>query len=179
MGRYAYSNRLTTNECKSITTKFLNKHHYFNGNLCSGGMRWSRNGEQTGSISFVVSTVKGDEYIRFQYTQTNRDTDEKTKLDYKVCLDWSSCHFGGLRWWFICPLVVDGCACQRRVGVLYLGGGRYFGCRHCFNLTYQSSKEHDKRLDGLQKNPDLFMSYLNSKDSSKKLLALKASIKYL
>ena len=144
MGRWSYSSRSTTNECKSISTKFLNEHHYFNGGVRWGGMNWSRNGEQTGSIGFVVSTVEGDEYIRFQYTQTDRHTEEKTELDYKARLDWTSCHFGGRRWWFICPLVVNGRVCNHRVGVLYLGSGKYFGCRHCYNLTYESSKESHK-----------------------------------
>jgi hypothetical protein len=103
-------------------------------------MNWTRNGEKTGSISFVVSAVEGDEYIRFQYTQTDRHSGEKTELDYKVRLEWTACHFGGRRWWFICPLVVNGRACNRRVGVLYLDGGKYFGCRHCYDLTYESSK---------------------------------------
>jgi hypothetical protein len=107
-------------------------------------MNWSRNGEKTGSIGFVVSTVQGDEYIRFQYTQTDRHTEQKTELDYKARLDWTSCHFGGCRWWFVCPLVVNGRVCNRRVGVLYLGSGKYFGCRHCHNLTYESSKESHK-----------------------------------
>ncbi len=30
------------------------------------------------------------------------------------------------------------------VGVLYLGGGKYFGCRHCYNLTYECQKESGK-----------------------------------
>lgn len=179
MGRWSYSTRATTNECKSISTRFLNEHHYFNGGVRWGGMNWSCSGEQTGSIGFMVSTVKDDEYIRFQYMQTDRNTNEKTELDYKVRLDWISCHFGGRRWWFICPLSVNGRDCNRRVGILYLGGDKYFGCRHCYNLTYRSCKEHDKRLSGLLKNPELLMSYLNSKNSSKSLLAIKAGLKYL
>jgi pyruvate-formate lyase-activating enzyme len=40
------------------------------------------------------------------------------------------------------------------VAKLYLPpGSRYFGCRHCHNLTYQSCKEHDKRVDALAKLP--------------------------
>lgn len=144
MGRWSYSDRRTVEECKSITTKFLNEHRYFNGGVRWGGMSWSRNGEQTGSIGFVISTVEGDEYIRFQYTQTDRHSDEKTELDYKARLDWTPCHFRGRRWWFICPLVVNGRVCNRRVGRLHLGGGKYFGCRYCHNLTYESSKESHK-----------------------------------
>jgi len=144
MGRWSYSSRSTVEECKSITTKFLNDHHYFCGDVRWGGLNWSCNGEKTGSISFVVSTLEGDEYIRFQYTQTDRSTGEKTELDYKVRLTWTPCYFGGQRWWFICPLTINGRYCGRRVGVLYLGGGKYFGCRHCYNLTYESSKESHK-----------------------------------
>jgi len=144
MGRWSYSNRWTVEESKSISTKFLNKHHYFDGGVRWGGMNWSRNGEQTGSIGFTVSTVEGDEYVRFQYTQTDRNTDEKTELDYKVRIVSTLCNYGGRRWWFICPLVVNGYACNRRVGVLYLASGKYFGCRHCYNLTYESSKESHK-----------------------------------
>lgn len=141
MGRWSYSDRRTVEECKSINTKFLNEHHYFDGGILWGGMKWSRGGEKTGSISFFVSTVEGDEYIRFQYTQTDRHTGEKAELDYKARLDSTPCHFGGRRWWFICPLVVNGRACNRRVGVLYLGDGKYCGCRHCHDLIYKSSKE--------------------------------------
>lgn len=141
MGRWSYSNRWTVEDCKTITTKFLNEHKYFNGGVRWGSMSWSRNGEKTGSISFSVSTIKGEEYIHFKYTQTNRDTKEKTELDYKVQLTWTPCYFGGRRWWFICPLIVNGRECNRKVGVLYLGNGKYFGCRHCYNLTYTSSKE--------------------------------------
>lgn len=144
MGRWSYSSRWTTNECKSISTKFLNEHHYFNGDVRWGGMNWSRNGEQTGSIGFVVSTGEGDQYIQFQYTQTDRYSQVKNCLDYQVKLVWTACHFGGRRWWFICPLAVNGRVCNRRVGVLYLGSGKYFGCRHCYNLTYESSKESHK-----------------------------------
>lgn len=177
MGRWSYSDRWTVEECKSITTKFLNDHGYFDGGIRWGGMSWSRGGETTGSIGFVVSTVEGDEYIRFQYTQTDRHTGEKTDLDYKARLTWTPCYFGGRRWWFICPLVVNGRACNRRVGVLYLGGGKYFGCRHCYNLTYRSQKEHDSRVDALIKNPEMLLSKLKDGNLKGSLLALKAYFK--
>jgi hypothetical protein len=38
----------------------------------------------------------------------------------------------GARWRFICPLAVNGVACNRRVPQLYLPpGARYFGCPRC------------------------------------------------
>lgn len=51
-------------------------------------------------------------------------------------------HFGGVRWWFTCPLTLSGVRCYRRVGKLCLPPGAvYFGCRHCHHLTYRSCQE--------------------------------------
>lgn len=45
-------------------------------------------------------------------------------------------HFGGWRWWFLCP------ACARRCADLYQTiAGRKFYCRLCLRLTYRSSEE--------------------------------------
>ena len=50
------------------------------------------------------------------------------------------CRFGGTRPYFICPGVVNGVACGRRVAKLY-GPGRYFLCRHCYRLAHASQSE--------------------------------------
>ena len=56
----------------------------------------------------------------------------------------TSPHYGGLRWWFICPVTVGGRACQRRVRKLYLPpGGRSFACRRCCQLSYTSQRQDD------------------------------------
>jgi len=56
--------------------------------------------------------------------------------------------FGGIIYWFHCPLTIDGLSCNRRVAKLYLPNGElYFGCRYCHNLTYrfcQESHRHDR-----------------------------------
>jgi hypothetical protein len=58
-------------------------------------------------------------------------------------------NFGGVRWWFACPLGVEGERCNRRVAKLYLPPqGRKFGCRECHDLTYESSQE-SHAYDGL------------------------------
>lgn len=43
---------------------------------------------------------------------------------------------GGARPWIICPLIVKGVPCGRRVARLFLAGP-YFGCRHCYQLVYR------------------------------------------
>lgn len=176
MGRWSYSTRGTVEEQHSISTKFLKDNKYFIGGIRSGGISWSRNGQETGSVSFIVSTCEGEEYIRFLYTNTNRATNVKTELDYIVQLTWTPCNYGGRRWWFICPLSMNGLVCYRRVGTLYFAG-KYAGCRHCYNLTYTSCKEHDKRVDILRRNPELMMSLFKNGSIAQQLLASKAALK--
>jgi len=53
-----------------------------------------------------------------------------------VLLSWTVRNFGGERPWFVCP----GAGCGRRVALLY-GPGRYFLCRHCYDLRYESQRE--------------------------------------
>src|SRR5262249_14602412 len=66
-------------------------------------------------------------------------------LDYAVRLSTTRLGGGGLRWWFHCLLGGENSSCGRRVGKLYLPpGGRYFGCRTCHRLTYQSSQQSHK-----------------------------------
>ena len=51
-----------------------------------------------------------------------------------------ACRFGGARPYFVCPGVVNGIACGRRVAKLQ-GPGRYFLCRHCYRLGHASQIE--------------------------------------
>jgi hypothetical protein len=63
-------------------------------------------------------------------------------VDYKVRLVTTTPHYGGLRWWFICPLVRRDGGPPRRVAKLYLPpGGKYFGSREGYGLTYRSCQE--------------------------------------
>ena len=136
--------RYTTKETLSIETKFLNSHHCFEHDFRSARFEcfWIRNGQEAKSIvNFEMSTVVGDRYIHFLDLETDEHPGIKTNLDCIAKLDYTTCHFGGRRWWFICPMVTNGQACNRRVGVLYLPSGRVFGCRHCHNIAYQRSKK--------------------------------------
>ncbi len=49
---------------------------------------------------------------------------------YDLAVTRTSCHYGGQRYWWLCP------KCKKRVGVLYLAG--IFVCRHCIGANYQS-----------------------------------------
>ena len=66
-------------------------------------------------------------------------------MDYKVQLVTTTPNYGGLRWWFICPLVRRDGGPPRRVAKLYLPpGGTYFGSREGYGLTYTSCQESRK-----------------------------------
>ena len=167
MGRWSWSGRTTVEECKRISISVMARGGAFEKRLGSSYTYWWSNlrGEEVGSISYQVRRgATGELYIQLSYTITNRLTNEKTPLDYPIQLTTTPCNFGGKRYWFICPLVVDGVPCGRRVAKLYLPpNSKYFGGRHCYNLTYRSCQEHDSRVDALAKNPELLLSLLRKK----------------
>ena len=108
----------------------------------SGRWVWSIGDEERASISYQILGTHKPGGIKLRYTITKWNK-EKLDLDYVVRLTTTTLPWGGVRYWFVCPLTVNGKACGRRVGVLYLppGANHYFGCRHCYDLTYQSSQE--------------------------------------
>jgi hypothetical protein len=109
------------------------------------------------SIGYEVDTTGPLPWVRLFYTITR--TGEK--LDYRIRLATTRPRFGGLRWWFICPLIVNGRACEGRAAKLYLPpGGRYFGCRACHRLTYRSVQEHDPRVSAFRRNPELLAAMM-------------------
>jgi hypothetical protein len=68
--------------------------------------------------------------------------------------------------------------CGRRVSALYLPpGAKWFGCRHCYELTYESAQTHDKRVDALRRGPELLAAIVENPGAahdSRLILALKA-----
>ena len=96
---------------------------------------WTRRstGERTASIGVAVDTMDRP-HVRLYYTLKSLGE----RIDYEVTLDSTEPHFGGVRWWFICPLR----GCYRRCAKIHLPpGGRYFGCRVCYDLAYESQWE--------------------------------------
>ena len=108
---------------------------------CSATLTWTcKLSEHKSSVGILVD-VMDEPYVKLNYTITDQDGN-KTDYDYKIALTTTQCNFNGKRYWFICPLNRNGVYCGRRVGTLYLApSGRYFGCRHCYNLSYESRNE--------------------------------------
>lgn len=83
--------------------------------------------------------------VILSYSHRSRLGGEWEDVEEPVSLERTACNFGGERPWFICP----GVACGRRVAVLY-GLGKYFLCRHCYDLSY-SSQRRDKKDRALRR----------------------------
>ena len=106
----------------------------------SGHLFWKRNSQVTSSISYRIERRGAQPIVRLIYT-TTRANGEKIDSDYPVRVASTQPHFGGWRWWWICPNVT----CGRRVGKLYSPPGAiYFACRHCYRLSYESCNESHK-----------------------------------
>jgi hypothetical protein len=101
-------------------------------------------------VNYQVETLDpARPFVRLCHPGGWASAHKQVSADYWVRLTATRPRFGGLRWWFVCPLLARGRPCNRRVGKLYLTRqGRYFGCRHCHQLTYTSCRESHKD-DGL------------------------------
>ena len=60
-------------------------------------------------------------------------------VEEPVPLECTACNFGEERPWLVC----QGVGCGRRVAILYRLG-KYFLCRHCYDLRYESQREDKK-----------------------------------
>ena len=103
----------------------------------AGTFTWTWASGNQSSVGYCISWDGGGPIV----TLTYRLRDE-TDVRLPIHLDVTYPALGGERLWLTCPLVVNGVACRRRVGKVYLPpGGRYFGCRVCHGLVYESSQE--------------------------------------
>ncbi len=103
----------------------------------SGLYQWGSDGEITSSIGLWIDTQRLRVRLRYRFIDP---CGKECELDYVVSLTTTPCFFGGRRYWFKCPINKDVTKCDRRVAVLYMGD-KYFGCRSCYDLTYQSQQK--------------------------------------
>jgi hypothetical protein len=127
-GRWGWHFKKTTIEqCATIDASRWTKA----GILHEGGTR-------SGWESFVHYHVNITD-VMHPYANLRYDLRSGARLDYPVALQTTQPHYGGLKWWFTCPLVRNGQPCNRRVQKLFLPPrDSHFGCRHCYNFSYAS-----------------------------------------
>lgn len=145
-GRWrGYRRKLTVEECYFLDINEMVRDGLRNRGTASVFIKSGHlRKEKVSSVSYTFESFGNtDPTLDLEYTVT---TDGKEQyVSDAIRLQTTPLYTGGLRWWFTCPLVSDGKPCQRRVGKLFLPpGGLYFGCRHCYGLTYRSCQESHK-----------------------------------
>ena len=100
-----------------------------NGHLNEGNWKrlyWQQNGE----VRLEALVKAFDDHITVDIGMSS----------HWIGLTQTTCHFGGVRRWFICT------RCGKRMGMLYFRRS-YFACRHCQKIAYQSqSGDYKDRL---------------------------------
>ena len=154
-GRGVRNRKTRVNEARSIDILDLQHKEVFSKDSTrSWRTSWSQNGEMVASISYRVESDENEPSgLRFMYTVTDNSTGEKRGYNYIIPVISTRCNYGGKRWWFVCPLVVNGQPCKRRSRIVYMpSGAEFFGCRECHRLTYESRQRHrEKFYEGFEK----------------------------
>src|SRR5215469_7392579 len=173
MGRTPWSDKRTVEECRTLSISRLAKRKFY---LFEGGH----------PQSFQFSFTSG---FRMEVIYPDRRSDDP-EWTMRLCFGfpgkWECEHTvqftsipsplrRGKRYYFKCPGIQYGVRCDRRVGKLYLPPGEdCFACRKCHDLTYESVKEHDWRVDALRKlSLEQVAQLLQCPDARMSLLALK------
>ncbi len=133
-----YGVKMTVEECRVLQVSKLVKDGLLSIGS-TGTLYWENadTDEHLASASFSTFLRGGKRIFQLSYRWPDSDA-----VDIPIRLQTTYPNYGGVRWWFTCPLVAGDIPCNRRVGKLYLPpGARYYGCRHCHNLTYQSCRE--------------------------------------
>lgn len=103
------------------------------GKHVAGILTWTRTRtrEKVAAIGYEARlTDDGPRWIRLHYSVNS------VPMDYKIYLQTTPCNFGGVRWWWSCPLT------GMRVSKLYLPpGAKKFAARDAYRLPYDSQRE--------------------------------------
>ncbi|MDQ3159366.1 MAG: hypothetical protein M3P98_04520 [bacterium] len=165
MARYFYCDKKTEADGLCILDmKWLRKKKYIEENcIWNGSLHWTHRPSGTRSnINAYIDNTSKIPTIKLSYTQTSYSTGEKSHYEYAIRLLKTPCKFGGSRHWFTCPLQHNGIACNRKASKLYLSG-KYFGCRHCHQLSYNSKNENRKNKYFKAFNTDIQIDKIEEK----------------
>ena len=122
---YRWSKKALTMEQHRIDIRWMKRQGYMQPGV-SGSLSWTSRGEQSGSIGFQMK--ENSMILSFRHKSQGNDWES---VEQVILLDKTPCNYGSYRKWFLCP------RCSKRIAILY-GTGKYFLCRHCYGLTYES-----------------------------------------
>jgi hypothetical protein len=125
---FHFSSKGTTESMQGLDIRKLYSDGLLKPNL-SFSVSWDHN--RMGKDTIIMKTEQ--DAIRLFYRNRSAGETEWQDIETPVRITWSKCNYGGYRPWFLCP------KCYKRVAILY--GGKYFLCRHCHHLVYESQNE--------------------------------------
>lgn len=135
------SHKTKAEECRSLDVNRMHRASCFvEGETAS--WVWSRDGKEVARIGYQM-TESG---LMLDYRVRIRGGGWEP-IKQLVLIEFVNCNYGGQRPYFRCPGAVAGRSCNRRVGKLY-ADGRYFLCRHCYDITHtcQTEPRHERLL---------------------------------
>jgi hypothetical protein len=126
---YRWDRRTTVEETKRLDGRWLHRQGYLQP-WARAMVTWHPGEHSSGAVR--VAMVDGRLVV--VYRIRTRGAEDWEDVQQVIALDWTACHYGGARPWFLCP------GCQRRVAVL-CGYDTLFLCRRCYRLPYASQCE--------------------------------------
>ena len=161
MGGYGSGRRGSKNTTESqyrIDIRWLRKQGFLQPGAMSS-LSWSCGDKETGFIHYHMETNRMILYYRYRFNGGEWEPVEQT-----ISFDQTPCNYGGHKTWFFCP------RCWKRVAILY-GAGKYFLCRHCYDLAYSSQQEG--RPDRLMRKARKIRRLIGGSDDLSKTIWLK------
>lgn len=161
------------NEALQISISKLKEWEYLNPEqIKSGTVNWSRNGNQTGSISIKVNTHSEQPYIELDYKYRDEPR------NYKVRLVSIPSNLGkGLIWYFLCPHTKKRCRKLYSIGGYFLHREAFNGCMYETQTQSKKYRQLDKTLGAYFEIDNLYEELY--KKNFKKTYAGKPTKKYL
>lgn len=138
-GRPSYKQK--AEHCRALNVNCFHREGCLRPGL-SGSWQWKRYDEEVARINWKAT----DAHLILDYRVRVSGGDWES-INQPVPITYVDCNYGNQRPYFLCPGVVNGRHCGQRVVKLY-AGGRYFLCRHCYNIAYgsQSEAKYDRAL---------------------------------
>lgn len=161
------------NEALQISISKLKGWGYLNPEqIKSSTLNWSRNGNQTGSISIKVNTQTEQPYIELDYKYIDEPR------NYKVYLTSTPSNLNrGKIWYFICPQTKKRCRKLYSIGGYFLHREAFNGCMYETQTQSKKYRQLDKTLGAYFKSDNLYSELY--KKNFKKTYAGKPTKKYL
>ena len=138
----------------------------------AGTLTWSRKGEQTGSISIIVSTFEGNEYLKLKYNF------REEPREYKIRLLKKPTNLGiGEMWFFRCPSTGKLCRKLYSIGGYFLHREAFKGCFYETQIRSKYARFLDSNYGAYFKADSLYLEA--GKKHLKKTYSGKPTKKYL